>query len=337
MTNNKFGQVPLSILDLATIREGFNEADAFQNSKSLIQFAEKTGFHRYWVAEHHGIPGVASSATAVLIGFLAGHTEKIRVGSGGVMLPNHSPLIIAEQFGTLTTMYPNRIDLGLGRAPGTDFKTARALRRDLHETVEAFPNSVWELSNYFSDGGNDGIIAIPGRGLHVPLYLLGSSTYSAKLAAKFGLPFAFASHFAPDELENALELYRSRFEPSDVLDEPYAMVTVSTIISDATEEANFLATSGYLSFLNLTRGAPTPLPEPVTNMDELWTNYEKHALQHQLKYSFIGDQQKVKAELQQFMATHQPDELIVASNIYDPTLKQKNYELLYKIWQEKEV
>ncbi|AQY50327.1 alkanal monooxygenase [Listeria weihenstephanensis FSL R9-0317] len=332
MTKNKFGQVPLSILDLATIREGFNEADAFENSKNLIQFAEKTGFHRYWVAEHHGIAGVASSATAVLIGYLAGHTKTIRVGSGGVMLPNHSPLIIAEQFGTLETMYPNRIDLGLGRAPGTDFKTARALRRDLHETVEAFPNSVVELSKYFSDGGNNGIIAIPGRGLHVPLYLLGSSTYSAKLAAKLGLPFAFASHFAPDELGNALELYRSRFEPSDVLAEPYAMATVNTIIADTDEEANLLATSGYLSFLNLTRGAPTPLPKPVTNMDDIWSDYEKNALKHQMKYSFIGDQQKVTADLKEFMDVNAPDELIVASNIYDPLLRQKSYQALADVW-----
>ncbi|MBC1605197.1 LLM class flavin-dependent oxidoreductase [Paenilisteria rocourtiae] len=334
MTDNKLEQIPLSILDLASIREGFNETDAFHNSKSLIQFAEKTGFHRYWVAEHHGIPGVASSATAVLIGFLASHTEKIRVGSGGIMLPNHSPLVIAEQFGTLTTMYPGRIDLGLGRAPGTDFKTARALRRDLHETVEAFPNSVIELGNYFSDEGNNGIFAIPGRGLHVPLYLLGSSTYSAKLAAKFGLPFAFAAHFAPNELGNALELYRTRFEPSNILDEPYAMVTVSSVLSDTVEEANFLATSGHLSFLNLTRGKPTPLPRPVANIDQIWSEYEKNALLHQLRYSFIGDKKKVATELEQFMQAYQPDELIVSSNIYDPSLKQKNYQLLHEIWEE---
>ncbi|MBC6314337.1 LLM class flavin-dependent oxidoreductase [Listeria grandensis] len=332
MAKSTFGEIPLSILDLASIREGFNESDAFQNSKALVQFAEETGFHRYWVAEHHGIAGVASSATAVLIGFLAAQTEKIRIGSGGVMLPNHSPLIIAEQFGTLATIYPNRIDLGLGRAPGTDFKTARALRRDLHETVEAFPNSVMQLANYFSDAGNDGIVAIPGRGLHVPLYLLGSSTYSAKLAAKLGLPFAFASHFAPDELENALELYRSRFEPSDVLDEPYAMVTVNAIVSDTTDEANFLATSGYLSFLNLTRGNPTPLPKPREDIDQIWTDYEKHALQHQMKYSFIGDQQKVTTELKQFIDVHQPNEIIVASNIYDPMLKQKSYQRLAEMW-----
>lgn len=332
MSKNKFGQVPLSILDLATIREGYNEADAFVNSKNLIQFAEQHTFHRYWVAEHHGIAGVASSATAVLIGYLAGHTKSIRVGSGGIMLPNHAPLIIAEQFGTLATMYPDRIDLGLGRAPGTDFKTARALRRDVHGAVEEFPNAVVELQDYFSDYGHDGIVAIPGRGLGVPLYLLGSSTYSAKLAAKLGLPFAFASHFAPDELGNALELYRSRFEPSDVLAEPYAMVTVNTIIADTDEEANYLATSGYLSFLQLTRGAPTPLPKPIDNIDQVWTDYEERALKHQLKYAFIGTQQKVTTDLQNFMDIYEPDELIVASNIYDPVLKQKSYQLLAESW-----
>ncbi|QQK81629.1 LLM class flavin-dependent oxidoreductase [Salicibibacter cibi] len=324
----------LSVLDLAPVHATQTPADAFENSKKLIQHADKLGYHRYWVAEHHNMKAIASSATSVLIGYLAGHSENIRVGSGGVMLPNHAPLIIAEQFGTLEAMYPGRIDLGLGRAPGTDPMTIRALRRDQMSSVNDFPDNVNELLNYFSKEDAP-VKAIPGHGLEVPIYLLGSSTYSAQLAAALGLPFAFASHFAPGELFNALRLYHERFQASKFLSEPYAMVTVNAALADTTQEAEKLATTNYLRFLSIVRGGQAEIDtKPVDNMDEHWTEFEKAQVLQSLKYSFVGDQEKVKKELEDFHAEAKFNELIVSSDIYDQEKRRRSYELLANIWNE---
>ncbi|MBB6450446.1 luciferase family oxidoreductase group 1 [Geomicrobium halophilum] len=326
------GKSLLSVLDLAPVRQDQTPRDAFENSKQLVQHTEKLGYHRYWVAEHHNMQRIASSATAVLIGYLAGHSEKIRVGAGGVMLPNHAPLIIAEQFGTLETMYPDRIDLGLGRAPGTDPVTTRALRRDQMSSVNEFPDNVKELMHYFSKEDSR-VKAVPGHGLEVPVYLLGSSTYSAQLAAALGLPFSFASHFAPGELFHALRVYRERFQPSEYLSEPYAMVTVNGAVADTTEEAERLATTIKLKFLGMVRGGRAEIDTaPVDNIDEYWTEFEKHQVLNMLKYSFVGDQTKVKKELEEFYAEAKFDELIVTSDIHDQEKRKYSYELLANLW-----
>src|SRR6478735_2622616 len=256
--------VPLSVLDLAPIVQGGDAADAFRRSLDLAQHAERWGYRRFWLAEHHGMPGIASAATAVVIRHIAAGTTTIRVGSGGIMLPNHAPLVIAEQFGTLASLFPGRIDLGLGRAPGTDQTTARALRRDLHGSAESFPDDVVELQRYFADPvEGQRVRAVPGAGLHVPIWLLGSSLFSAQLAAALGLPFAFASHFAPDYLLTALEVYRKQFRPSKTLDKPYAMVGVNVFAADTNEEARRLFTSLQQQFINLRRGTPGQLQPPV--------------------------------------------------------------------------
>jgi luciferase family oxidoreductase group 1 len=321
--------VPLSVLDLATIVEGETPADAFKRSLALAQNAERLGYKRYWFAEHHNMESVASAATAVLIGYVANGTESIRVGSGGIMLPNHAPLIIAEQFGTLASLYPGRIDLGLGRAPGTDPVTSYALRRSLKSDVDDFPNDVVELINYL--GPKDAtakVRAIPGEGTQVPVWLLGSSTYSAQLAAMLGLPFGFASHFAPTYLKDALQIYRGKFQPSQFLQQPYALACVNVIAVDTNEEAEHIATSFYQMALGMIRNVRRPMQPPVASMDGLWSEAEKAAIQHMMHYSFIGSAEKVKAELNSFLAETGVDEIMVASHIYDLEAKKRSYELI---------
>ncbi|WP_261131345.1 LLM class flavin-dependent oxidoreductase [Bacillus sp. Marseille-Q3570] len=326
--------IPVSVLDLSPILAGGTPSDSFQNTVDLAQHAEKWGYKRYWLAEHHNMPAIASSATSVVIGHVAAHTSSIRVGSGGIMLPNHAPLVIAEQFGTLETLFPRRIDLGLGRAPGTDQRTAFALRRHHKEDAQDFPEQLEELRSYFDPSRtseNMKVRAYPGEGLDVPIWLLGSSGFSAELAAREGLPFAFASHFSPNNTLPALEVYRNYFEPSDVLKEPYAMVGVNVIAADTDEEAQWLATSLQQQFLNLIRNRLGPLQPPVESMEGRWTEYEKAALQQQLGGSIIGSPETVKEKLKRFIEETNADELIVASQIYDHKARLHSYEILSDI------
>jgi luciferase family oxidoreductase group 1 len=329
MTGKRLQDIPISVLDLAPITEGNTAATAFQNSLALAQRVEALGYNRYWLAEHHNMDSVASSATVILIGHIAGGTRTIRVGSGGIMLPNHAPLIVAEQFGTLESLYPGRIDLGLGRAPGTDQMTAAALRRNRMETQEDFPHDILALQQYFSaENSTAKVRAIPGEGLDIPIWILGSSTESARLAALFGLPYAFASHFAPTQFLMALDIYRKNFRPSKYLDKPYAMACVNVIAADTTDEAQYLSTS----FLQLARGIVTgqrkPLPPPVTSMEGLWTEQEKAAVYHMMQYAFIGSSQKVLEGLAGFQQQTQLDEIMVTTHVYDPVARMRSYELL---------
>jgi len=322
--------VPLSILDLAPIVEGSNAAEALRNSLDLAQHAERWGYQRYWVAEHHNMDGVASSATAVLIAHIAGGTRTIRVGSGGIMLPNHAPLVIAEQFGTLATLFPDRIDLGLGRAPGTDQLTARALRRHLNSNEEDdFPRDVVELMAYL-DAPQPGlpVRAIPGIGTQVPVWILGSSLYGAQLAAYLGLPFAFASHFAPDALESALAIYRQTYRPSARWPEPHAMVGVNVVAADSDAEGARLLTSLQQRFLGMRRGVRGPLPRPVPSMDGLWDDAERAAVQRMLAATASGGPDKVRRELQAIVERTGADELIVAGALHDHAARLRSYELL---------
>jgi luciferase family oxidoreductase group 1 len=325
----KLSDIPLSVLDLATIVEGETPANAFKRSLSLAQHAERLGYTRYWFAEHHNMESVASAATAVLIGFVAGGTSKIRVGSGGVMLPNHAPLIIAEQFGTLDSLYPGRIDLGIGRAPGTDPVTSYALRRSLKSDVDDFPNDVVELINYLGPRDEAARVrAIPGEGTQVPIWLLGSSTYSAQLAAMLGLPFGFASHFAPTYLQDALQIYRSKFTPSQFLEKPYALACVNVIAADTDKEAEYLATSFYQMALGMIRNQRRPMQPPIPTMDGLWSDQEKAAILHMMHYSFIGSAERVKEELSSFLNDTGVDEIMVASHVYGLEAKKRSYELI---------
>ena len=326
-------KTPLSVLDLAPIAEGGDAATALFNSLDLAQHAEAWGYRRYWVAEHHNMDGVASSATAVLIGHLAGGTKTIRVGSGGVMLPNHAPLVVAEQFGTLATLYPGRIDLGLGRAPGTDRLTMRALRRHLAgaDEEEGFPRDVVELQGYLSEaGGVQAVRAIPGVGTKVPIWLLGSSLYSAQLAAYLGLPFAFASHFAPDLLLQALEVYRATYRPSAEWPKPHAMVGVNVVAADSDEEAARLYTSMQQRFLGMQRGQRGPLPRPIepAAMEALWTVQEKAGVQRMLAATAVGSPASVRQQLAAIVERTAADELIVAGAIHDHAARLRSYELL---------
>ncbi|NEM99684.1 LLM class flavin-dependent oxidoreductase [Pontibacter burrus] len=322
----------ISILDLVPILEGKTAADSFKNSTDLAQHAEKWGFTRYWLAEHHNMAGIASSATSILIGHIAGGTKTIRVGSGGIMLPNHAPLVVAEQFGTLETLYPGRIDLGLGRAPGTDQVTAMALRRDLHSAGEDFPANVEELRSYLAPATpGQRVRAVPGEGLNIPIWLLGSSTFSAQLAGLLGLPFSFASHFAPTLLHTALKVYRDSFQPSETLKKPYAMAGINVIAADTDEEARHLATSLYMSFLNVIRGTANKMKPPVDSMDDKWDMSEMYAVQQMLLYSFIGSPATIKSELQQFLDSTQVDEIMVTSNIYDHAARLRSYEILAEL------
>jgi luciferase family oxidoreductase group 1 len=332
----ELSEIPVSVLDLATIVEGDTPSDSFRKSLDVARRAEQLGYNRYWFAEHHNMPNIASSATSVLIGFIAGNTSTIRVGSGGVMLPNHAPLIIAEQFGTLESLYPGRIDLGLGRAPGTDQITSYALRRNLNGFVDDFPQDVIELKNYLAPhDDNARVRAIPGEGTQVPIWLLGSSTYSAQLAAALGLPFAFASHFAPAQLHDALKLYRQRFTPSDQLQQPYSMACINVIAADTDEEANYLASSFYKLASGIITNQRKHLQPPVKNFLKEWDEYEKDAVLQMMKYTFIGSAVTVKKGLQSFLDDTPVDEIMVASYIYDNNAKIHSYELIGEFFKKK--
>lgn len=324
--------IPLSVLDLAPIVEGSNPSVSFQNSVELAQHVERLGYTRYWLAEHHNMRGIASSATSVVIGHIAGATTTIRVGSGGIMLPNHAPLVIAEQFGTLESMYPGRIDLGLGRAPGSDQLTAAALRRDRKSGGEDFPNQLAELQSYFQPDGTSRVRAVPGEGLQIPIWLLGSSGFSARLSAELGLPFAFASHFSPDYTIPAIELYRTNFKPSDQLEEPYVMIGVNVIAADTDDEADYLGTSIKQQFLNLIRGNPGQLKPPINNMDSLWSEYEKHMVNQQLKYTVNGNSKTILTKLKQIQEETNADEIIVNTHVYDQNARLKSYQILAEAW-----
>jgi luciferase family oxidoreductase group 1 len=324
---------PLSVLDLAPIVEGGNAADALRNTLDLARHAEGWGYRRYWVAEHHNMDGVASSATAVLVGQIAAATRTLRVGSGGVMLPNHAPLVVAEQFGTLATLYPDRIDLGLGRAPGTDRLTMRALRRHLDASgeEESFPRDVMELQRYLDDPLPDQAVrAIPGAGTQVPIWLLGSSLYSAQLAAHLGLPFAFASHFAPDLLLQALEVYRATYRASARWPAPHAMVGVNVVAADSDDEAAHLFTSIQQRFLGMQRGRRGPLPRPIdpSALEALWTPQEKAGVERMLAASAVGSVQSVRRQLASIVEATAADELIVAGAIHDHAARLHSYRLL---------
>ena len=332
MNTRNFGYVPLSVLDLVPVLHGGSVEQAFKNSWELARNVESFGYNRFWLAEHHNMAGIASSATSVLIGHIASGTQSIRVGSGGIMLPNHSPLVIAEQFGTLARLYPNRIDLGIGRAPGTDQGTAMALRRNLAGPVDDFPSNVQELRGYFSEENRyNKVRAIQAEGLNVPVWLLGSSTYSAQLSAYWGLPFAFASHFAPQMLLDSLHLYRENFKPSENLNKPYAMAGINVIAAETDEEAEFLATSLYRAFLNVIRGKGEPLQAPVTNMEDYWTEAEKYAVRQMLSYTFIGSPITLQQKIQAFINATQIDELMVGAHIYDHNKRVKSFELLSRL------
>ena len=324
--------IPFSVLDLAPIAEGATPADAFRNSLELAQHAEEWGYRRFWLAEHHNMPGIASAATAVIIGHVAGGTKTIRVGAGGVMLPNHAPLVIAEQFGTLASLYPGRIDLGLGRAPGTDVPTTRALRRDSKSTGDDFPRDVLELQSYFAPAEpGQKIRAVPGAGLRVPIWLLGSSLFGAQLAAMLGLPFAFASHFAPADMMQALHLYRSGFKPSKQLDRPYTMLGVNVVAAATDGEARRLFTSHQQAFALLRRGTPGQIPPPIDDIETYWSPSEKAMAGESLACSVVGASRTVERELHEFIGATKPDELMIAALIYDQAARLRSYEITAEV------
>lgn len=332
MNSKSFKDIPLSVLDLAPITEGHTIGDTFRNSLELARAAEQLGYRRYWLAEHHNTDSVASSATAVLIGFIAGGTNTIRVGSGGIMLPNHAPLVVAEQFGTLESLYPGRIDLGLGRAPGTDQLTAMALRRNRMETAQDFPEDVIALQTYFSEANRSAKVrAIPGEGLDIPVWILGSSTDSARLAAYLGLPYAFASHFAPGAFNQALSIYRNGFRPSPYLSQPYAMACVNVIAADTDAGAQRLATSFYRLAAGIITGERRRLQPPVDSMDGLWTEYTEAAVRQMMQYSFIGSKETIGTALSAFQQEFGLDEIMVTAHVYDPQARIHSYELLQQI------
>src|SRR4051812_14028215 len=317
-----------SILDLAFVPEGLKPRDALRNSLDLAQHAERWGFERYWLAEYHNMTGIASAATAVAIGYVAGGTKTIRVGAGGIMLPNHAPLIVAEQFGTLESLYPGRIDLGLGRGPGTDQLTLRALRRN-PMSADRFPEDVLELQAFFEPSAeNQAVQAVPGAGLNVPLWILGSSLFGARLAAVLGLPYAFASHFAPTALLQAIEIYRSEFCPSKQLEQPYVMAGVNVIAANTDQEARRLFTSAQQQFTNLVRGKPGRLRPPIDDIDAYWTPEEAVHASGMLKYAFVGTERTVGSGLQAFVESTGVDELMVVSAIYEHVSRLRSYELL---------
>ncbi len=329
LTRTDLSMIPFSILDLSPIPEGASAAEALRNTLALAQHAERLGYRRYWLAEHHNMPGIASAATAIVIATVAGGTKTIRVGSGGIMLPNHSPLVIAEQFGTLASLYPDRIDLGLGRAPGTDMLTARALRRDVADSAEQFPQDVQELQSYFAAARpGQPIRAVPGAGLEVPIWLLGSSLYSAQLAAILGLPFAFASHFAPDLMMQALDIYRTRFQPSRQLDRPHAMLGANVLAADTDAEARRHFTSQQQSFINLRRGTPSQVPPPIEDIDAYWSPAEKAMVERALACSFVGSAETAGRGLAAFIESTQPDELMITAHIYDQSARLRSLEIV---------
>ncbi|WGQ08445.1 LLM class flavin-dependent oxidoreductase [Pedobacter gandavensis] len=326
--------IPYSVLDLATVIEGKTPADTFKNSLDLAQHAENWGYHRYWLAEHHNMISVASSATSVVIGHIAGGTKTIRVGSGGIMLPNHSPLVIAEQFGTLESLYPGRIDLGLGRAPGTDQVTAMAIRGERMNAANSFPQDVLKLQAYFSaENSNSSVRAIPGEGLDIPIWILGSSTDSARLAAALGLPYAFASHFAPAQFLAAIQIYRQNFKPSEDLKEPYVLACVNVVAADTDDEANKIATSLYQLFRGIVTGKRMLLQPPVDNMDEVWTEYEEEQAGQMLACTFTGNKATIANDLQQFLDQTQVNEIMATSHIFDHQARLKSYKLLSEVFK----
>ncbi|WP_096667719.1 LLM class flavin-dependent oxidoreductase [Polaromonas sp. AET17H-212] len=320
--------IPFSVLDLSPIVEGSDAAQSLRNTLDLAQHAERWGFQRYWLAEHHGMAGIASAATAVVMAHVAGGTSRIRVGAGGIMLPNHSPLVIAEQFGTLESLFPGRIDLGLGRAPGSDQATARALRRDLNADPNEFPQDVVELMHYF-DPVSEGqrVRAVPGAGLKVPLWILGSSLFGAQLAAQLGLPFAFASHFAPAQMMQAIEVYRGRFRPSEQLARPYVMLGFNVFAADSDEQAQLLSSSMQQAFVNLRSGRPSRLQPPVAGYEERLTPPERAILEQTLSCSAIGAPTTVRHALEAFVARTGADELMITSQIFDHKARLRSYEI----------
>lgn len=327
--------IPVSVLDLSPLVEGGTPADSYRSTLDLARHADDWGFNRYWLAEHHNLPGVASSATAVLIGHVAGGTSRIRVGSGGVMLPNHAPLIVAEQFGTLESLYPGRIDLGLGRAPGTDQVTAYALRRDLGTTGEEFPELLDELRAFLRPAvPGQGVVAIPGAGLDIPIWLLGSGGFSAQLAGRLGLPFSFARQFSPGNTLPALDLYRRAFRPSESLAAPYAMVGINVVAADTDAEAQRLFTTHQQSFLNLARGKPGRLPPPVDDMERVWSEREKREVASRLAGSIVGSPETVRAGLEELLAETGADELMVNTMVFDHAARLRSYGIVAAIFRE---
>ena len=320
--------IPFSVLDLSPIVAGSTAAISLRNTLDLARHAERLGYHRFWLAEHHNMVGIASAATAVVIAHVAGGTSRIRVGAGGIMLPNHSPLVIAEQFGTLESLFPGRIDLGLGRAPGTDRPAMLALRRD-PMAGDRFPQDVQELQAFFAEATPGQLVrAVPGAGLEVPIWILGSSTFGARLAAALGLPFAFASHFAPDQLDAALELYRGGFQRSRALERPYAMLGVSVVAADTDREAARLATSLQQQFLALQRGRPVQLQPPVESMDALWSPIERLQVEHVLREAIVGGPETVRERLEALVARTGADELMITSHIHDHAARLRSYDIV---------
>lgn len=321
----------LSVLDLAPVKQNKTIHDSFHESLTLAKHTEKLGYKRFWLAEHHNMPSIASSATSVLICFIANGTEKIRVGSGGIMLPNHSSLVIAEQFGTLESLFPGRIDLGVGRAPGTDGLTAKALGRNPMIINEQFPRQILELQQYFSVENSTSLVrAIPGEGCDIPIYILGSSTDSAWLAAEMGLPYAFAGHFAPDMMVHAFQIYRENYKPSEKFPESYAIACVNGIAAETGEEAKKLSTTLYQAFLNIIRNDRKPYSPPVEDIDEIWNPMEKAHVLKMLRYSFIGSEETIQSKLTSFQEAFQVDELMITSHIYDEQARLKSYEIIKK-------
>jgi len=321
--------VPVSVLDLSPIVQGGDAAAALRNSVDLARHAEEWGYRRYWLAEHHNMPGIASAATAVVIGHVAGATKSIRVGAGGIMLPNHAPLIIAEQFGTLAALYPGRIDLGVGRAPGTDQRTMHAIRRNLTADLDAFPQDVLELPFYLGPlSPGQPVRAVPGAESHVPVWILGSSLYGAQLAAALGLPYAFASHFAPEHLERAIPLYREHFRPSQYLSNPYVMLGIGVFAADTDTEARRLFTSQQQAVINLRSGRPGELPPPIDDIEPILDERGRAILNSVLACAVIGSPAAVKQGLEDFIARHRPDEIMVTAQIFDHVARLRSYELL---------
>jgi luciferase family oxidoreductase group 1 len=324
-----------SVLDLSPIVEGGDAAQAFRNTVDLARHAERWGYHRYWLSEHHNLPGIASAATSVVIGHVAGATNRIRVGAGGIMLPNHAPLVIAEQFGTLEALYPGRIDLGLGRAPGSDQVTARALRRSLGSSGDSFPEDLAELQSYFHPpAAGQRVKAVPGAGAAVPIYLLGSSDFSARLAAELGLPFAFASHFAPEYLDVALAFYRRDFKPSAALAKPHVMVGMGIYAADTDAAARRLFTSAQLMTLKLITGRPGELPPPVDSMEGIWSPAEQHAIEQRTKYTAVGSAETIRKRIDEVVARTQPDEIISMSQIYDHAARLRSFEIAADVFKQ---
>ena len=327
--------IPFSILDLSPILQGSDATQALRNTLDLARHAEHWGYHRYWLAEHHNMTGIASAATAVVIGCVADGTSTIRVGAGGVMLPNHAPLIIAEQFGTLEALHPGRIDLGLGRAPGTDQLTARALRRNLAGDIDAFPQDVLELMAYFQPAEPGQLVrAVPGAGLNVPIWILGSSLYGAQLAAALGLPFAFASHFAPDQMTTAIELYRSRFRPSGHVARPYVMLGLNVFAAATDAEARRLFTSLQQAFVNLRRGQPGPLPLPVDDIEARLSPHERSMLEQALSCTLVGSPETVRRGIEAFIARTGADEVMVTAQIFDHAARLRSFEITAQVHDE---